>query len=384
MKVKTYSFAENLFNRLVSFNLRANGINTELNETLGCPDEVYSFSNIFIKAVADQINKCVREKKSDTVTYTENDIDISAANVTFFKKFNITIKTDYDTNFIDDSRNSARFNIEKSKFIRQNDGTYIMFPVININVTSVYPSTFAELIFLEIGHELTHCYSLYRTFLHNLNIYINDDGKKVEGITRLFREYNTNEISCAKILQEYPVDHMTKYNTNHINRQTKDENSFGGYLNTFIFLTSKPELNATVSQLRNELDKFRFKTGKDALAAIKQTKAYEKLEHVLYCKNMLTYILSNDDIMELVFNDDIAIQLEEETGKKFQDPKSAIIYINDVAFDYQDAFMKKATRMASFLIDINESGFRDEFIMDGRPSSYLHDRMWKMFKTNKI
>ena len=145
-------------------------------------------------------------------------------------------------------------------------------------------------------------------------------------------------------------------------------------------MTSKPELNATVSQLRNELDKFRFKTGKDALAAIKQTKAYEKLEHVLYCKNMLTYILSNDDIMELVFNDDIAIQLEEETGKKFQDPKSAISYINNVAFDYQDTFMKKATRMTSFLIDVNESGFRDEFIMDSRPSSYLHDRMWKLFK----
>ena len=155
------NYIEQLFSKLVSFNLLTNGINTELNEMLGCPDEVYKFSNIFIKAVADQINNSVSEKKSSTVTYTENDIDPSAANLTFFKKFSITLKLDYSAIFLVKDINSAKFSIEKSKFIRQNDGTYIIYPVISINVGGIDPVGLGENVFLEIGHELTHCYSLY-------------------------------------------------------------------------------------------------------------------------------------------------------------------------------------------------------------------------------
>lgn len=187
-------------------------------------------------------------------------------------------------------------------------------PKIRISITDNNTYDFLRRLSYALGHEMTHAYNDYQTFIKT--------GKRLSDALK----------SSSYVRAVGAMQHFTS---------TRNLRAVA----TMIYRLSRVERNAYIAQLKQELEHnwISITDSKSAYEAIKNTDSYQK--NVLYLDNSLETMM-NICNSKTTTKFDLKQYIEDLTKKKFLTPKAAVEHLIRIYNGWKQHFMAQASKIA--------------------------------------
>ena len=201
-----------------------------------------------------------------------------------------------------------------SEMFWDESGKLVFKPKIKISVTDKNSYDFLRKLSYALGHEMTHAYNDYQTFVKT--------GKRLGDALK-----SSSYVRAVNAM---------KYFASTQNLRA---------VATIIYRLSRMERNAYIAQLKQELEHnwISITDSKSAYEAIKNTDAYKK--NVLYLDNNLETMMNIcDSDTTTKFN--LKQHIEDLTKKKFSTPKAAVEHLIRIYNGWKQHFMAQASKIA--------------------------------------